>query len=173
MRVLLRWVGQDVSAAGVLETPRRVIDALAEMTSGGESDAAAILATRFDEPAYAGPVILRGIGFSSLCEHHLLPFVGRALVAYEPKAGRVVGLSKLARLIDVYAHRLQLQERLTCQVALAIEEHLKPAGVAVLMRAEHACMQCRGARKDAEMITAHCLGSYLRPGAQAELVALL
>lgn len=173
VRVLLAWVGVDPAEAGVVETPRRVADALREMTSGSNQDVGKLLEVQFDESSYEGPVILRGIDFTSTCEHHLLPFTGRALVAYKPAGGRVVGISKLARLVDIFARRLQLQERLTREIAEALVEHLKPAGVAVVVRAEHACMRCRGARKDAELITTHCTGSFHRTTAVSEFVQLM
>ncbi len=173
--VLLRHVGADVTQPGLAETPRRVVDALAEMTAGERADVAELLRVSFDESKYDGPAVLRGIAFTSLCEHHLLPFVGTAVVAYEPREGRVVGLSKLARVVEAFARRLQLQERLTRQIAEALEEHLQPAGVGVALKASHGCMSCRGVEQPgAEFITAHVLGSFRdRPGARAELITLL
>jgi GTP cyclohydrolase I len=131
---LLTFVGEDTAREGLRETPRRVIDAWLEMTSGYEVDVAELLAVQFDEQSDE-LVLVKGIEFTSLCEHHVLPFVGTATVGYIPRHG-VVGLSKLARLVDVYARRLQVQERMTRQIADAIDAHLSPLGVGVVLRAQ-------------------------------------
>lgn len=168
---LLKWVGQDPARDGLRGTPGRVARALREMTAGYSEDPAAILGTVFSE-TYDEVVVVRGIAFTSLCEHHLLPFTGTADVAYIP--GKVVGLSKLARLVDCFSRRLQVQERMTRQVAEAIAQHLDAVGVAVVVRAMHSCMACRGVRKaGAEMVTSAMLGAFRTDrAARAEFLAL-
>lgn len=171
---LLQHIGEDPTRPGLADTPGRVLRALAEMTSGYSDDPASILARQFPD-SYDEMVIVRGVDFTSLCEHHMLAFTGTATVAYVPAEGRgVVGLSKLARLVDCYARRLQVQERLTMQVADAIEEHLQPEGVGVVLRAQHSCMGCRGVRKPgAEMVTSALRGVLrTKPEARAEFLAL-
>jgi len=170
---LLKWIGLDPSDPAVVETPRRVVDAMREMTSGMYQDPAKILSTSFDGAGYDAMVVLRGVEFVSMCEHHLLPFTGKADVAYIPR-GRVVGISKLARLVECYARRPQLQERMTVEIANALQEHLKPVGVGVVLRAEHSCMSCRGVRKRAEWVTSCLLGAMRdKPEARAELFGLV
>lgn len=173
VRVLLAHVGEDVERAGLLDTPDRVARALREMTSGYRDDPAAILARTFDDRCDE-MVVVSGVDFTSLCEHHLLPFVGVAHVAYLP-GERVVGLSKLARLVDCYARRLQVQERMTVQIAEAIAEHLSPRGVGVVVEAHHSCMGCRGVRKpNARMVTSAMHGVFRdEPEARAEFLALI
>lgn len=163
----------DVHGEGIEDTPRRAADALIELTSGYAVDIPALFKT-FDAEGYEEMVVVRDIAFSSLCEHHLLPFHGHAHVAYIPD-GRVVGLSKIARLVDAYAHRLQVQERLTGQVADALMEHLSPKGVAVVMEAEHLCMSLRGPRKPGAVTGTSALrGEMLdEPEARAEALALI
>ncbi len=147
VRTLIAYAGDDPAREGLLETPARVAKAYREFYAGYEEDPAAILDRVFDEAGgYDDLVLLRDIPFHSHCEHHMVPFIGKAHIAYLPKDG-VVGLSKLARLVDAYARRLQMQERLTQQIADAIEEGLAPRGVAVLIEAEHHCVSMRGARK--------------------------
>lgn len=169
---LLTFVGEDTQREGLRDTPRRVIDAWLEMTSGYEVDVAELLAVQFAERCDE-LVLVSGIEFTSLCEHHVLPFVGTATVGYIPRDG-VVGLSKLARLVDVYARRLQVQERMTRQIADAIDTHLSPLGVGVVLRAHHSCMGCRGVRKpSAAMVTSSMLGCLqTEPSARAEFLAL-
>jgi GTP cyclohydrolase I len=159
---------------GLRDTPRRVLEAFKELTAGYHVDPAALLKAQFERDGYDQVVTVRGIDFTSLCEHHLLPFTGTAAVGYLP-AERVVGLSKLARLVQAYASRLQLQERLTQQIATALQEHLQPQGVAVVLRARHACMGCRGIRKPgAEMVTSALLGVFrTENAARAEVLAFL
>jgi GTP cyclohydrolase I len=162
---LLECVGEDPTRDGLVDTPGRVLRSLAEMTAGYAQDPATILATTFDDRCDE-MVVVRGVEFTSLCEHHLLPFVGTAAVGYLP-GERVAGLSKLARLVDCYARRLQVQERLTTEIAAAVERYLAPQGVGVLIRAHHSCMGCRGVRKpQAEMVTSAMLGA-LRDNAAA------
>lgn len=169
---------------GIKETPARVVRAWRELLSGYDADPAALLATTFDmgdEPdtppvKYNGVVLLRRIDFASTCEHHLLPFVGVAHVAYLPgRDGRVVGLSKLARLVHAFARRLQCQERLTAQVADALEQHLNAAGVMVVVSSQHQCMSLRGVKcHDADMITSEVRGAILHsPALRAEIMALI
>ena len=145
IRLLLEGIGEDVSREGLLETPERIARMYEELFAGMEQDAAEPLSRQF-EVSEAGIVLEKDITFYSMCEHHMLPFFGKAHVAYLPD-GRVAGLSKLARTVEVYARRLQLQERLTAQVADALMEHLKPKGAMVLLEAEHMCMTMRGVKK--------------------------
>jgi GTP cyclohydrolase IA len=147
VRTLLAYVGDNPDREGLIDTPRRVVSAYEELYSGYREDPAEVLDRTFAEMGtYDDLVLVRNIPFHSHCEHHMMPFYGRAHVAYMP-IERVVGLSKLARLIDVYARRLQTQEHLTSQVVTAIDEVLKPRGVAVMVEAEHTCMSLRGVEK--------------------------
>lgn len=173
VRALLRYVGEDPDRDGLVGTPDRVVRAFAEMTSGYDADVDDILSVQFD--LHCDELIaVTGVRFTSLCEHHLLPFVGTATVGYIPNNGRVVGLSKLARLVEAYARRLQVQERLTQQIASAMEVHLAPLGAGVVIRAHHSCMGCRGVRQpDAVMVTSSMLGVLRdRPEARAEFLSL-
>ncbi|MDQ0455986.1 GTP cyclohydrolase I FolE [Rhizobium paknamense] len=147
VRTLLRWAGDDPTREGLLDTPKRVAKAYAELFSGYHADVDDVLGTTFEEVAgYDDIVLVRDIPFFSHCEHHMLPVIGKAHVAYLP-AGRVLGLSKIARIVDVFARRLQTQEAMTAQIAEAIDTHLKPRGVAVMVDAEHMCMAMRGIQK--------------------------
>jgi len=147
VRVLLRWTGDDPTREGLIDTPKRVAKAYCELFSGYEQSAADELGRTFEEIAgYDDLVVVRDIEFHSHCEHHMLPIIGKAHVGYLPD-GKVVGLSKIARVVDIFAHRLQTQEALTAQVANAIQESLNPMGVAVMIEAEHMCMAMRGIRK--------------------------
>ena len=171
VRRLLQFVGEDPARDGLIDTPARVVKAWAEMTAGYRQDPASVLCRTFDVP-YDEMVVVRAVPFVSLCEHHVLPFTGTCTIGYVP-GDRVVGLSKLARLVDVFARRLQVQERLTSQIAEAIERHLAPEGVGVVVRAEHSCMACRGVSKKAEMVTSVLLGVMRSvPEARAEFLAL-
>lgn len=155
---LLFFLGEDPGRPGLVDTPARVVKALREMTAGLHEDPAAVLCRTFDE-AYDQLIVVRDVAFTSLCEHHLLPFTGYADVGYVPDGTAVVGLSKLARLVDVYARRPQVQERMTQQIADAIQKHLGAQAVGVVVRARHACMGCRGVMKpEAEMVTSVMLG---------------
>lgn len=174
---LLRHIGEDPTRDGLRDTPRRVVKAWAEMTVGYQQDPSSVLGVQFaqDEP-YTGIIALRSIPFASLCEHHILPFTGTADVAYIPgPSNRIVGLSKLARLVDIYARRLQVQERLTVQIVEALEEHLQPKASACVIRADHTCMSIRGVGKSAGgMVTSELRGAFMDdPRARAELMALL
>lgn len=160
-RTIIRWAGDDPNRQGLIETPARAARAFREYFSGYDQDPIQILNKTFDETAgYEEMVILRGISFESHCEHHLAPIVGQAWVAYVPN-GRVVGLSKLARVVDAYAKRLQIQERMTSEIAAAVQEVLKPQGVGVVIKATHHCMSSRGIHKvGSEMITSCMLGCF-------------
>lgn len=176
VREILLALGEDPERDGLQETPNRVARAYGEMLAGTHEDAADHLSRRFRHAGDANDVvILRNIRFSSVCEHHLLPFTGQAHVAYLPGAGTVAGLSKLARTVDVFARRLQLQERLTCQIADSLIEHLAPRGVAVVLEAEHSCLKVRGAAKhEAEMVTTAFRGIFLEDRAfRGEILSLL
>jgi GTP cyclohydrolase I len=147
VRTLIAWAGDDPTREGLLDTPKRVAKAYGELFSGYDADIAEILDRVFEEvEGYQDIVLLKDITFHSHCEHHMVPFVGKAHIAYYPRAG-VVGLSKLARLVDAYARRLQTQEAMTAQISMAIEEYLGPRGVAVMVEGEHMCMSMRGIRK--------------------------
>ena len=161
VRTLIAFTGDHAAREGVLDTPKRVIDAYEEIYEGYRACPAEVLDRTFSETGgYDDFVLVKDIGFNSHCEHHMMPFYGKAHVAYMP-TDRVVGLSKLARLVDVYAHRLQTQEHLTSQVATAIEEILKPRGVAVMIEAEHMCMSIRGVNKPGALtVTTHFSGAF-------------
>jgi GTP cyclohydrolase IA len=176
VRELLLALGQDPGREGLRETPARVARAYAELLAGSREDASDHLSRVFpQEQSGDDAVVLRGIRFVSLCEHHLLPFTGVAHVAYLPSHGRVAGLSKLARTVDVLARRLQMQERLTSQVADALVQHLDPRGVAVVVEAEHSCLRLRGARKEeAEMVTTAFRGALEHDRAlRSEVLSLM
>jgi GTP cyclohydrolase I len=144
VRTLLAWAGDDPDRAGLIDTPRRVVDAYGEWFEGYAADPAKELSRTFEDvQGYDDMVMLRGIEVESHCEHHMAPFLGKAYVAYVP-TDKVVGISKLARVVEIFARRLQTQETLTQQIAGAIEAHLQPAGVAILIDAEHQCMTTRG-----------------------------
>ncbi len=146
VRTLIAWAGDDPTREGLLDTPRRVTKAYGEFFSGYDESPKAILSKTFKEVGgYDDIVLVRDIPFSSHCEHHMVPFVGKAHIAYLPHEG-VVGISKLARLVEVFSRRLQVQEVMTAQVIDAINEHLNPRGAAVLLEAEHMCMSMRGVR---------------------------
>lgn len=161
VETLIRWIGENPLREGVKETPRRVVKAFGEYFAGYHQDPADILKKTFRETGgYNDPVLIRGIEFESRCEHHMAPFIGRAHVAYIP-SGKVVGLSKIARLVDMYARRMQTQERLTAEIADALQKHLKPKGVAVMLEAEHFCMKVRGVHKNhTATVTTRYLGKY-------------
>ncbi|KGE00596.1 MULTISPECIES: GTP cyclohydrolase I FolE [Rhizobium/Agrobacterium group] len=147
IRVLLRWAGDDPAREGLLDTPKRVAVAYRELFAGYEQSPEEVLGRTFEEVSgYDDIVLVRDIPFFSHCEHHMLPIVGKAHIAYLP-SGRVLGLSKIARVVEIFGRRLQTQENMTAQIASAIEEHLKPRGVAVMIEAEHMCMEMRGVQK--------------------------
>ena len=169
---LLRFIGEDTGRDGLLDTPSRVVRAWREMTSGYGDDPAEILSRTFEESSDE-MIVLRGITFYSVCEHHLLPFYGTASVGYLP--GRVVGISKLARVLEAYARRLQIQEKLTAQVANTIQEVLQPRGVGVIVDAAHQCMTTRGVHKPGmSMVTSRMLGSFRTdPSTRREFLAIV
>ena len=171
---LLEYIGEDPTRDGLADTPDRVIRSFEEMTSGYSEDPKEILGKVFAQD-HDEMIISAGIRFSSLCEHHMLPFSGTAAVGYIPWNGKVVGLSKLARVVGAFSHRLQIQERLTQQVASSISKALNPLGVGVVMRAHHSCMGCRGVRQpDSEMVTS-CMTGVFRDKAEvrAEFLGLV
>lgn len=162
IRTLIRWTGDDPSREGLIDTPRRVARAWKEYCRGYEDEPARHLARVFEEVGgYDEIVLLRDIPFQSHCEHHMAPIIGKAHIAYLPSE-RVVGLSKLARLVDVFSKRLQVQEKLTAQIASALQASLNPKGVAVMIEAEHHCMSTRGVhRHGADTITTRFTGAFL------------
>jgi GTP cyclohydrolase I len=164
VRLIIEGIGEDPERAGLVETPQRVAEMYAELTSGMRED-----------PAQHVVVIVKDISIASLCEHHLAPFVGRCHIAYIPKGGRILGISKLARLAETFSRRLQLQERLTTDIANTLFEGLKPLGVMVVIEAEHTCMTLRGVRKaDAKTVTSAVLGGFRSdPRTRAEAMALI
>jgi len=161
VRTLIAWAGDDPRREGVIDTPQRVVDAYAEWFCGYHGDPAEELGRTFEDvQGYDDIVMLRDIEVESHCEHHMAPFLGKAYVAYMP-TGRVVGLSKLARVVEIFARRLQTQEALTQQIADAIADGLKPAGVAVLIDAEHQCMTTRGVHhRHVSTITTQFSGAF-------------
>jgi GTP cyclohydrolase I len=176
VREILMAIGEDPDREGLQETPGRVARAYVELFAGLRQDAGVHLAKQFDQEQVGDDVVmLRNIQFTSMCEHHLLPFTGRAHVAYLPDHGKVTGLSKLARTVDVFARRPQLQERLTGQIADALVEHLDPRGAAVVVEAEHSCLKLRGAGKhDAEMVTTAFRGVFTDARAlRAEVLGMM
>lgn len=173
IRDLLKSIGEDPYRPGLTGTPGRVAEAYAELFEGYATDPVALLAPLPEEEAH-GLIMVRGVELVSFCEHHLLPFIGQAAVAYLPGPdGRICGLSKLSRLIEALSRRLQVQERLVAQAADALEEALQPSGVFVMVEAEHLCMTIRGARKPgATMVTVEARGALADPQEKANLIAL-
>ena len=174
VREILLAIGEDPDRDGLLKTPQRVARAYVELTSGMREDAREVLSTAFDL-GHEELIIVRDIEVHSLCEHHMLPFHGVAHIGYIPgESGRITGLSKLARVVDVYARRLQVQERLTTQIADAMTEVLNPRGVLVVVDAEHMCMSLRGVRKPgSRTLTSAVRGQLRDPATRAEAMALL
>ena len=171
--ILLTAIGEDPSRDGLRDTPARVARMYREVFSGIEEDPSEVLSTTFDQP-HDEMIVVRDIPFYSMCEHHLMPFSGRAAVAYIPGSS-VVGLSKLARLVDILSRRPQIQERLTAQIADHIEQVLNPRGVAVKIEAEHTCMTMRGIKKPGStMVTTVTRGSFRdNPSTRAEFFSLI
>ncbi|MEL0106654.1 MAG: GTP cyclohydrolase I FolE [Rhodospirillaceae bacterium] len=161
IRTLILWAGDDPAREGLKDTPKRVVNSYEEFFKGYEAEPEDILKRTFEEvDGYDEIVLLRNIGFESHCEHHMAPIIGKAHVAYLPRK-RVVGISKLARLVEAYAKRLQIQEKMTAQVANALEEVLQPFGVAVIIEAAHQCMTTRGIHKrGVTMVTSRMLGAF-------------
>lgn len=175
VRTLIRWAGDDPDREGLRDTPRRVAKAYGELFSGYDVDAREVLDRVFEEvEGYGDMVLVRDIPFHAHCEHHMVPFFGKAHVAYYPSAG-VVGLSKLARVVDVFARRLQTQETMTAQIADVIDDVLKPRGVAVMIEAEHMCMTMRGVQKPgASTLTTQFTGVFRdEPAEQVRFFTLL
>jgi len=171
---LLHYIGEDPSREGLRDTPKRFVKAFGEWFSGYKQDPGEILSTFFEEVGgYDEVVMLRRIPFESHCEHHIAPIMGTATVAYLPDR-RVIGISKLARLVDCYSKRLQVQERMTVQIADALEEHLQPLGIAVIINASHHCMTTRGVHKPGvDMITSVMRGAFLEDSdARKEILSL-
>ena len=175
VRTLIAYAGDRPEREGLLETPKRVVDSYDELYRGYRESPNEILDRTFSEiGTYDDFVLVRDIGFNSHCEHHMMPFMGKAHIAYKP-VDRVVGLSKLARLVDIYARRLQTQEHMTSQIATAIEEILNPRGVAVMLEAEHMCMSLRGVEKlGSSTITTQFVGSFRdNPDEQVRFMTLV
>ncbi len=175
IRTMLRWAGEDPEREGLQDTPARVVRAYEEFFRGYAEDPVALLARTFEEiEGYDEMVVLRDIRIESHCEHHMVPIIGRAHVAYLPNT-RVVGISKLARVVDAYAHRFQIQEKLTAQIANTIAEVLQPRGVAVVIEANHQCMSTRGVHKPgASMVTSRMLGAFRDdPSTRREFLAMI
>jgi len=161
IRTLIEWTGDDPDRDGLAETPSRVARAFEEFFAGYGQDPVEILQKTFEEiEGYDEMIALRGIRFESHCEHHMAPIIGQAWVAYVPN-GRVVGISKLARVVEIYAKRLQIQEKMTAQIANTINDVLKPQGVGVIIKASHHCMTTRGVNKpDSDLVTSRILGCF-------------
>ena len=161
VRTLIRWAGDDPDREGLAGTPSRVVRSYEEFFAGYDTDPVELLKRTFEEiDGYDEMVVLRDIRFESHCEHHMVPIIGRAHIAYLPDR-RVVGISKLARVLEVYSHRLQIQEKLTVQVATTIDQVLQPKGVAVVIDGAHQCMTTRGVHKPGmSMVTSHMLGAF-------------
>jgi GTP cyclohydrolase I len=175
IRTLIEWAGDDPNREGLKDTPSRVVRSYEEFYQGYSADPRALLERTFEEiEGYDEIVFLRDIRFESHCEHHMAPIIGQAHVAYLPHK-RVVGISKLARLIDVYAKRLQIQEKMTSQIANAINEVLQPKGTAVVIEASHQCMTTRGVHKPGvSMVTSTMLGAFRKdPSTRREFLAMI
>jgi GTP cyclohydrolase I len=174
VRLILEGIGEDPDREGLLETPRRVAEMYAELTAGMREDPSEhvvpLSGNKHDEM-----VIVKDISIASLCEHHLAPFVGKCHIAYIPRDGKILGVSKLARLSETFARRLQLQERLTSEIANTLFERLQPLGVMVVIEAEHTCMTLRGVKKPgAKTVTSAVLGGFRKdPRTRAEAMALI
>ena len=175
VRTLLRWAGDDPTREGLVDTPARVARAYEEFFAGYDIDPVALLERTFEETdGYDEIVLLRDIRLESHCEHHMVPIIGRAHVAYLPHR-RVVGISKLARVVEAYGRRLQIQEKLTAQIANTIQQVLEPRGVAVVIEAAHQCMTTRGVHKtDVTMVTSRMLGAFRDdPTTRREVLAMI
>nr|WP_165910893.1 GTP cyclohydrolase I FolE [Pseudofulvimonas gallinarii] len=175
VRTLLRWAGDDPTREGLLDTPKRVVKAYSDWFSGYSEDAEGFLRRTFEEvEGYDEMIILRDIAFESHCEHHMAPIIGRAHVGYLP-TNKVVGISKLARVVEAFARRFQVQEKLTAQIAHCIDDVLKPRGVGVVIEAAHECMTTRGVHKrGVSMVTSQMLGSFRDdPSTRNEFLAFI
>jgi GTP cyclohydrolase I len=174
VRTLLRWIGENPGREGLLDTPKRVVKAYEQFFAGYDQDADEILGTVFEEvEGYDDLVLVKDIDFASHCEHHMVPFLGKAHIASYPNGG-VVGLSKLARLVEVYCRRLQTQETMTAQIAEAMMQSLQPFGVAIMIEAEHMCMSIRGVQKNgASTVTTRFTGRFRDPAEQVRFLTLV
>lgn len=170
---VLQLIGEDPTREGLLDTPKRVLKSYKELYGGYKMDPVKILGTTFDAESYDQMVICKDIEMFSTCEHHMIPFFGKVHIGYIPSK-RVVGLSKLARLSDAYARRLQIQERLTQQIAKTMDDVLKPKGVMVMIEAKHMCMCARGVQKQHSlMVTTAVLGAFKNPATRAEFLGAI
>jgi GTP cyclohydrolase I len=175
VRILIRWAGDNPDREGLLDTPKRVVKAYEEWFSGYHIDPVEMLQRTFEETeGYDEVVLLRDIRFESFCEHHLAPIIGKAHVAYLPST-RVIGISKLARLIEIFARRMQIQEKMTAQIANTLDEVLQPKGVAVVIEAQHQCMTTRGIHKPGvSMVTSRLLGAFRsNPDTRREFLSMI
>jgi GTP cyclohydrolase I len=174
-RTIIEWIGEDPNRDGLIETPNRLRRAYREYFAGYDEDPHDVLRKTFSEvDGYDEMIVLRGVTFESHCEHHIAPIIGRVWVGYIPDK-RVVGISKLARVVEIFSKRLQIQERLTAQIANAVDEVLKPSGVAVVVKAAHHCMIDRGVRKrGADLVTSRMLGVFRdQPQTRQEFLSLV
>lgn len=175
VRVLMKWVGEDIEREGLIDTPKRVAKAYQELFGGYDLDAEDVLGRTFEEVGgYDDMVLVRDISFHSHCEHHMVPIIGKAHVGYLPD-GRVLGLSKIARTVDIFAKRMQTQENMTAQIAHTITDALEPRGVAVMIEAEHMCMAMRGIKKQGSttMTTAYTGAFHDNPAEQQNFFSML
>jgi GTP cyclohydrolase I len=174
VRLMLEGMGEDPERDGLQKTPERVAEFYAELTEGMWIDASSHI-TPLPGDSHDEMVLVKDISIASVCEHHLAPFIGKCHIAYIPKGGRIVGLSKLARIAEVYSHRLQVQERLTQEIAQTLFDNLRPVGVMVVIEAEHTCMTLRGVKKPGAItITSAVLGGFRKdPRTRAEAMALI
>ena len=172
IRDIFDYIGENKNREGLLETPDRIIRSWDELFAGYRQNAKDILSKTFTDGACDEMVVLKDIEFYSFCEHHFLPFTGHVSIGYIPN-GKVVGISKLARVVDVFSRRLQIQEKMTKEIANAIQQHLKPLGVMVVCKAVHMCMVCRGVKKqNSEMITSAICGNFSQPETRSEFLKL-
>lgn len=168
---ILQHIGEDPKREGLVETPKRVAKSYAELFSGYNQKPEDVMKV-FTEGACDEMVLLKGIEFQSMCEHHMLPFLGKADIGYIPN-GKIIGISKLARLLEIYSRRLQVQERMTQQITKALDEHLQPKGSACVIQARHLCIACRGVQKQhSEMVTSSLTGVFRKPEVRAEFFTL-
>ena len=174
VREILEAIGENPEREGLVNTPDRVARMYEEIFSGIQDDPARHLVIQFTEDQHDEMVIVRDIPFASMCEHHMMPFIGKAHVAYIPKDGRITGLSKIARVVEGYSHRLQLQERLTTEIADAIMEVLQPQGALVIIEAEHMCMSIRGVKKPGSLtVTSAVRGIFHKNVTRSEALELI
>ena len=174
VKALLGYLEDDVEREGLLDTPKRVIDSWSEIFAGYDMNPSDILSSTFNGEGYDGIVLLKDIEFHSTCEHHLQPFNGKAHVAYIP-VERIVGISKLSRIVDLHSRRLQNQERITKGIADDLEQHLQPLGAAVIIEASHGCMKCRGVKKQNSVMTTSAMRGvfFEKSEARTELMQLI